>query len=126
MRKRTTAGILLVATACFFVSGNALATGDAERGKKVFNKCKTCHSSEEKNMVGPNLKGIVGRKIASAAGYNYSPALKAKEGIWDTRTLDAWIESPRNLVPGNRDTYPGIKNASDRDDLIAYLATVRP
>ena len=54
-------------------SGMALAAGDAEAGKKVFNQCQTCHvvADADGNVLagknaktGPNLYGIVGRPAA--------------------------------------------------------------
>ena len=44
----------------------AQGVGDAQRGAQVFAQCKVCHSLEAgKNMVGPSLHGLIGRKAAA-------------------------------------------------------------
>ena len=55
-------------------SGAAMAAGDADAGKKVFKKCKACHTIDEggKNRVGPNLWGIFGRQAGTKEGYKFS------------------------------------------------------
>ena len=100
----------------------AVADGDPTKGKSVFNQCRACHRLEEgKNVIGPSLHGLFGRKAGTQKGYNYSAALK-KSGIeWDEEKLDAYIANPKGLVPGGKMAYPGLKNAQQREDLIAYL-----
>jgi cytochrome c len=94
-----------------------------ESGREVFAQCRTCHTIESGgiNMVGPNLHGVIGRHIASAAGYNYSPALKAQNFTWDADHLDKWLQGPMTDVPGTRMSFPGIRNDTQRRDVIAYV-----
>lgn len=47
--------------------------------------------------------------------------MKAAQIVWDDQTLDAWIASPGAMIPHNRMTFPGIKDASARSDLVAFL-----
>src|SRR5262249_55221819 len=75
-----------------------------------------------KNLVGPSLAAIVGKKAASDPGFNYSPALKGANLTWDVATLDAYLLDPQKLVPGNRMPFPGLKTENERKDIIAYLA----
>ena len=106
--------------------GTASYAQDAEKGAKVFNKCMACHSIEDKNKIGPSLKGIVGRKAASVEGYKYSDAMlaKAAEGvIWDETTLAAYLPDPKSFVPGTKMTFAGLKNPEDVANVIAYLKT---
>lgn len=99
---------------------------DAEAGKAVFNKCKACHSTEAgKNMVGPSLAGIVGRKAGTAANFNYSEAMKAYGKDWDEAALDAYVTDPKAAVAGNKMVFVGIKDDADRKNLIAYLKTLK-
>ena len=100
--------------------------GDAEKGKKVFNKCKACHGIDEggKNKLGPNLWNMVGAPIAAVDGYKYSKALLAyagEAGNWNEENLDAWLKKPKDLVRKTKMIFPGLKKESDRSDLIAYL-----
>ena len=100
--------------------------GDAEKGKKVFNKCKACHGIDEggKNKLGPNLWNMVGAPIAAVDGYKYSKALLAyagEAGNWNEENLDAWLKKPKDLVRKTKMIFPGLKKEADRADLIAYL-----
>jgi cytochrome c len=93
-------------------------------GEDSFKKCAACHKVEKgaPNGVGPNLHAIVGKAVASAEGFNYSPALKSKGGKWDESTLDAYLENPRKAVTGTKMAFAGINDAAERKALIAYLA----
>ncbi|MCP3466096.1 cytochrome c family protein [Bradyrhizobium sp. CCGUVB23] len=97
--------------------------GDATAGRLVFRKCQACHSTEPgKNMLGPSLAGVIGRKAGSEAGYNYSPAMKSADIVWSAQTLDQYLTDPAKVVPGNKMPFPGLKTDHDRADVIAYLA----
>ena len=76
-------------------------------------------------MTGPSLAGVLGRKAGTADGFaRYSDALKQSGLVWDKRNLDAWLENPAALVPGNAMTFPGIADARTRADLVAYIEAV--
>jgi cytochrome c len=98
---------------------------DAEHGKTIFATCAVCHSTDHANRVGPGLEGIIGRKAGTAPGFLYSDAMKKSIIVWDTKILDAYLESPQEVVPGNRMPYAGLKDTTDRADLVAYLATLK-
>jgi len=92
-------------------------------GQQVFKKCQACHSLEPgKNMLGPSLGGIVGRKAGGEPSYAYSPAMKQAGIVWDRATLDAYLADPEKVVPGNKMPFPGLKTDQDRADLIAFLS----
>lgn len=104
------------------LAGPAFAEGDADRGKKVFNKCKACHVVDaEKNRVGPHLVGLFGRQSGAVDGFKYSKAMKAAEIVWDDETLDAYLTNPRRYLKGTRMAFAGLKKDKDRQDVIAYL-----
>lgn len=98
---------------------------DAEAGKSVFGKCRACHAVGEgaKNMVGPHLNGVAGRKAGAVEGFAYSDALKNSGKVWDDAALDAYIADPKGNIPGNKMVFVGIKDETDRKNLIAYLKT---
>ena len=113
-----TAGLLELSTASY--------AQDAELGSKVFKKCMACHAIDEKNKIGPSLKGIVGRKAATVEGFKYSDAMLAKgaEGVvWDEATLAAYLPDPKAFVPGTKMAFPGLKKPEEVTDLIAFLKT---
>jgi nitrite reductase (NO-forming) len=98
-------------------------TGDASAGRLVFRKCQACHSIEPgKNMLGPSLSGVIGRKAGTEAGFNYSPAMKSADLTWNLETLDQYLTDPAKVVPGNKMPFPGLKTDHDRADVIAFLA----
>jgi len=98
--------------------------GDPAAGRLVFRKCQACHSMEPgKNMLGPSLAGIIGRKAGSEPGYNYSPAMKQANMVWDAKTLGAYLSDPQKVVPGNKMPFPGLKTDDDRADVIAFFAS---
>ncbi len=103
-----------------------LATADVDKGKRTFKKCATCHTPEQggKNKVGPNLWNIVGRNIASAGGFSYSSKMSEAEGTWNFESINAFLISPKKYMPGNKMTFPGLKKATDRANVIAYLRTL--
>ena len=109
------------------MTGAALADGDAAKGEKAFNKCKACHVADaETNRVGPHLKGLIGRKVASVADFKYSEdmiAFGAANPVWDDATFLKYIENPKASVPKTKMVFPGIKKEDEREDLLAFLKT---
>ncbi|HEU4804252.1 MAG TPA: cytochrome c family protein [Nitrobacter sp.] len=103
-----------------------LASANVERGAGLVKQCQICHNTEEGKgpKIGPDLYNIVDRPVASAPGFNYSAALKAKGGKWTFAELDKWIEDPRAYVKGTSMSFAGLKSESKRADLVAYLATL--
>jgi cytochrome c len=68
---------------------------------------------------------IVGRTAGTAFGFRYRNAMKNSGIVWDDKLLNGFLESPRKAVPGNRMSYAGLKDATDRADLIGYLAALK-
>ncbi len=122
MTGRILTAAIALAFAAALGGGTALAEGDAAKGKKVFNKCETCHSFDPgKKKIGPHLKGIVGRKAGSVEGYKYSKAMKAADIVWDEANLDEFLKKPKAFLKGTKMTFAGLKKESQRQDVIAYL-----
>lgn len=112
----------LVVVGSLALSAPALADGNPDRGKKVFNKCKACHVvGAEKNRVGPHLVGLFGRPSGSLEGFKYSKAMAGAEIVWGEDTLDGYLENPRKYLKGTRMAFAGLKKEQDRQDVIAYL-----
>ncbi len=103
----------------------AQAAGDAAAGEAIFKKtCAVCHTTEEgKNKIGPSLHGVVGRHSASLPNFTYSEAMKKADKTWDDQTLDTYLTNPRELVPGTKMIFVGLKSEEDRQNVIAYLET---
>lgn len=100
-----------------------LAGANPDRGRRLYIQCRACHTliAEGNQLLGPNLRGFLDRPAGSAAGYEYSEALLDANIAWTPETLDAWMQSPSAVIPGNKMIFAGIRKARDRADLIAYL-----
>ena len=99
-------------------------SGDAMRGKDVFQKrCTGCHAMEG-DREGPRLAGVFGRKAGSVTGFDYSAGLKNSGITWDQTTLERWLTDPDTLVPDNKMDFH-VPSALERADLIAYFKRQR-
>lgn len=92
-------------------------------GRRTFKNCGTCHTLKEggKNLVGPNLYGVIGREAGSLENFRYSPALEAASFTWTPELVEEWLSSPRTFLPGNNMTFAGIHKPDDRHAVIAYI-----
>jgi len=122
-------GQLIFSTAIllFVVSAQAGGTSSpssetVKLGKQVYNRCIGCHSMD-RNRTGPKHCGILGRKAASVENYDYSKALENSDIIWTRETLNEYIKSPFDAVPGTTMGFSGIKDDNQRAVLIDYLIT---
>ncbi len=109
-------------------SANAFAAGDAAKGAMVFKKCAICHKvgANAKPGVGPVQNNLIGATAGSRPGFNYSTAMKAAGAggiVWTEENLDKYLTDPKAMVPGNKMMFPGLKDAQERADVIAYLKT---
>ena len=95
----------------------------AAMGEQVFKRCVACHTIDKggSNGIGPNLHGVVGRPVASHAGFSYSGAMKARGGVWDEPALDTYLEAPMKALPGTRMAFAGVIDPTDRKALILFL-----
>ena len=128
MRGRSVPGLVAIMGSLWLAGiGTQAKAADPAAGKSVFNSyCSICHSVQPgKNMVGPSLFGVVGRKSGAVPGFRYSPANQSANITWDQAILDKYLQSPRSVIPGTIMTYAGLKDDSKRADLIAYLATLK-
>jgi cytochrome c len=101
-----------------------LATAKPDLGAQVFKRCAACHTDSKggPNGIGPNLYGVVGGPVgAHAAGFDYTPDLKALGGTWDWEKLNKWLSGPKALVPGTKMSFAGLSKPEDRANVIAYL-----
>lgn len=105
----------------------AAASTPAVSRPAAFARCVACHDAEKgsPDKLGPNLFGVAGNQAAVHSGYSYSDALKSSGLVWSDANLNAWLENPRALVPGNKMAFPGLKDAAKRQEIIDYLKAMK-
>ncbi len=104
----------------------AHAAGDATKGQQTFKQCALCHAAEAgKTKIGPSLFGVVGRKAGTLPGFSYSDAMKKFDKTWTPEELDTYLADPRKVVPGTKMVFVGLKKEDDRENVIAYLETLK-
>jgi len=110
-------------------AGGATAVADAGPPDpvKLTAICKTCHSLDKggANKVGPALWGVVGRPVASMAGFGYSDAVKKLGGAWTEERLDQWLTSPKNFAPGTKMSFQGYADPAQRKAVIGLLVSMK-
>ena len=107
----------------FLISAGSALAADVEAGKKVFRKCKACHTLKAggKSAIGPNLYGVVGREAAAVDGFKYSKAMKESGLVWDEANLTGYLTKPKEFLPGNKMPFPGLKKPEQIENVIAYI-----
>ena len=115
-------GLVLASVIVIASSASAFAQ-DLTAGENSFKKCLPCHRVGEgaKNLVGPELNGIEGRKSGSAEGYSYTEANKNSGITWDEAVFKEYITNPRTKIPGTKMVFAGISSENERSNLWAYL-----
>ena len=134
--------IMALAVAGSLSSGAAVAQ-DAAKGEAVFKQCMTCHriGPDAKNLVGPVLTGVVGRKTGTAPGFAYSPLNKAagEAGlVWTQELIVQYLPDPNAFLKkyltdkGQADKAVGVTKMTfkladeqQRKDVAAYIATFK-
>ena len=100
-----------------------LALGNIDHGEKVFKKCSACHMivSVGKNMIGPNLWGVIGRTAGSVSDYKYSKAMVAYAKNWNFEEMNSYLIKPQAYIKGTKMAFAGLRKEKDRASVILYL-----
>ena len=114
-----------IAILVFASAGSAGQAEDLAAGRTVFQqRCQMCHTvtPDGRSGVGPNLMGVVNRRVASA-DYAYSPALKGYKRRWTRKELDRFLAAPNKVVPGTR-MIVSLPDPAQRANLISFLSSL--
>ena len=106
------------------VPGGPATAADAARGKELFVTCLACHT-EMPDSIGPNLRGVFGRKSGTLDDFRYSNAMRRANLTWDVPNLRAYLLDPQAKVKGNRMPFGGLATPADADDIVSYLRTYK-
>ncbi len=100
-----------------------LAAASVDNGQALSSRCVACHTFDKggRARVGPNLYGVVGASRASKDDFSYSDALAASGAKWSYEDLNAFLAGPAKYAKGTKMNFAGLRKATDRADLIAYL-----
>jgi cytochrome c len=114
---------LVLVAAALAVSNGIAKAQDAEAGEAVFRVCRACHTigPDAKNLVGPVLNGLDGRKSGTIEGYSYSEANKNSGITWSEASFKEYIVNPAAKIPNTKMAFVGVKNEKDIANLWAYL-----
>lgn len=93
----------------------------------AFARCQSCHAVEAgaPHGTGPNLAGIMGARVGSRPGYAYSDAMAAFDGSWTPELMDAFLQNPKETVPGTKMGVGPVRDAGARAEIIDYLGKLR-
>jgi cytochrome c len=117
---RRVAFVLALGLACALAAPSGAA--DLGAGKRSFAKCRACHSLEKgKNLIGPSLYGLFGRKAGTAPGFSYTDANKKSGIVWNEKALLEYLKKPQATIPGTKMIFAGIRSEEERKNLIAFL-----
>ena len=100
-----------------------LAMGDLTHGEKVFKKCSACHqiAAGGKNMIGPNLWGVIGRTAGVVDDYKYSKAMIAYGKEWSFEEMNSYLIKPQAYIKGTKMAFAGLRKEKDRASVILYM-----
>ena len=120
---------LQVAAFCAVVlcqTATSWAQSLSEGGKLFETTCTPCHNYEkggEPDMYGQtlNLYGVLGRRAASVANFEYSEDLRKSGIVWNEATIDKFITAPKKLFSGTRMELPGVEDVETRRCIIRFL-----
>jgi cytochrome c len=129
MPSKSSIGIAAAGTAalCLLAATAAVAQDKPNwrDGRKIFKKCEACHSFKPgEHRFGPSLNKVVGRQAGTAPDFSYSETMLAKSAdglVWSDETLDTFLTAPKKFIKKTKMTFPGLKKARDRRNVIAYV-----
>jgi cytochrome c len=116
--------LAIALSGCAALAALPAAAADVEHGRQLFLACAACHT-DRPDALGPNLRGVVGRKAGGREDFRYSNPMKRAGFVWDAANLREYLADPQAKVKGNRMPFGGLRDTKDVEDVVAYLATLK-
>ncbi len=118
--KQFLTALTLLSSLAFVAPASA---GDVDAGKRVWNKCRTCHTLEEggRNKIGPNLFGIFDKEAGQNPDFRYSKAMAESGMVWTEENMAKYLRSPGRTIRGTKMAFAGLRKDKEIEDLIAYM-----
>jgi cytochrome c2 len=123
--------VRIIHTTCFIAIIAIASTAAAQDkpnwrdGRKVFRKCKSCHTFKPgEHRFGPSLSGFFGRAAGTAPDFSYSKGMRKKSAgglVWTEKSLDLFLTKPKKFISRTKMSFPGLPKAKDRRNVIAYI-----
>jgi cytochrome c len=115
------------AVSLFCLAVGCIPASADDRGQALFEPCRACHALDPaaRVMAGPNLGGLIGRRIGGDPGFDYSPVLKqaaAENRVWTIEALERFLADPERMFPGMWMSLQPMADAAERDALARFLA----
>jgi cytochrome c2 len=106
---------------------SAVPVGELAEDQAAVRQCVVCHPSDAsgKHGVGPNLRGVSGRKAASSTDFTYSEALRSRGTTWTDEELDAFLKDPAGYAPGTSMPFAGLESPTERAAVIRFLRSLK-
>jgi len=116
----------MIAKAAFAFLAVMLVNSAAADDAALFTPCRACHSLDPsaKIMPGPNLAGLIGRKVAGDPAFDYSPVLqqaREKGRVWTLETLKTFLADPEAMFPAMWMSAQGIRDVAARKALARFI-----
>ena len=110
---------------CLLLAGTSAIAEEA--GARLFEPCRACHSLDpaERGLPGPNLAGVLGRKVGGDPAFDYSPVLRDARDqalVWDATRIEAFLAGPATMFPGLWMAMRGIEDEPNRRALVRFLS----
>lgn len=118
IRITTLAAFAIGLTAC----GEPIDDAAAARGKVAAETCLTCHSFDTQHKVGPHLRNVMGRTAGTTPGYEYSEAMRNSKIVWTEETLEQYLKSPLQMVPGTKMALAPLTD-QQTNDIVEFIKT---
>ena len=127
MRQLAVLGVLVLLVPPVAHAQMSIPQAEPPDGAKLFRaQCATCHSlsAADPPRQGPNLAHVIGRKIGSVEGYQYTPGYREADAAWDKERLDKYLTNPQAMFPGSTMAFRQA-NPAIRRSIIEYVKDPR-